>query len=171
MQVVLECPPTMKPILSRLPGIDKIVSHGSALPEFDFEVPLLSLSSCNQTSLGTIPSAQAYLTADPTLREKWQHIIGARPVFKIGIAWQGDPTYRWDHLRSVPLRFFAKITKLDGVQIYSLQKGHGTNQIGETRELIAMNELGGRVDSEHGARRTAVWALAKWHSLSAFFEY
>ena len=41
--------------------------------------------------------------------------------------------------------------RLDGVQIYSLQKGHGTNQIREIRELFAMDELGGRVDSEHGA--------------------
>jgi cytochrome c-type biogenesis protein CcmH/NrfG len=151
MQVVLECPPAMKPILSRLPGIDRIVSHGSELPEFDFEVPLLSLPGCYQTTLGTIPSVQTYLSADPSLHEKWRHILGSRPEFKIGIAWQGDPTYRWDHLRSVPLRFFAKIAKLDGVQIYSLQKGHGTNQIGENSELFTVNELGGRVDVEHGA--------------------
>ena len=49
------------------------------------------------------------------------------------------------------MRFFAKIAKLDGVQIYSLQKGHGTIQIGESRELFSMDELGGRVDTEHGA--------------------
>ncbi len=54
----------------------------------------------------------------PTVRE-----------FKIGIAWQGNPHHKWDRFRSFPLKRFAPLAELPGVQFFSLQKGPGTEQL------------------------------------------
>ena len=50
----------------------------------------------------------------------------ALPGFKIGIAWQGNPKFRLDRLRSIPLAQFAPLARVPGVHLFSLQKGPGT---------------------------------------------
>jgi hypothetical protein len=56
----------------------------------------------------------------------------------VGIAWQGNPAFRNDYLRSIPLSHFASLTKVDGVRLVSLQKGPGTEQLtGDDIKLIA----------------------------------
>jgi len=48
----------------------------------------------------------------------------------IGIAWQGNPHYRGDRQRSIPLRHFAALAAIPGVRLISLQKGQGAEQLG-----------------------------------------
>ena len=49
--------------------------------------------------------------------------------FKIGIAWQGEPSYESDRQRSIPLAEFEPLARLPGVRLISLQKGRGVEQI------------------------------------------
>ena len=49
-------------------------------------------------------------------------------VFKVGIAWQGNPRYPTDNSRSLPLRHFQPLTRIPGVTLFSLQK-EGTDQL------------------------------------------
>jgi hypothetical protein len=49
--------------------------------------------------------------------------------FRVGIAWQGDPAFVNDRQRSIPLRQFAPLANVSGVQLISLQKGAGTEQM------------------------------------------
>ena len=54
--------------------------------------------------------------------------------FKIGIAWQGrERESRVDRWRSMPLASFAPLARLPGVQLISLQKGLGSEQIADGR--------------------------------------
>ncbi len=69
------------------------------------------------------------------------------PSLKIGIAWQGNPTHKNDRNRSVPLACFAPLASLRGVQLFSLQKGHGTEQLADISDRLAVTDLGSRFES------------------------
>jgi tetratricopeptide (TPR) repeat protein len=127
--VLVEAPKRLAPLLSRCPGIDRLVERGTPLPVFDVEAPLLSLPAIFRTTPQTVPAPIPYLTAEPELRARWGAELRALPGFKIGIAWQGSPTYRGDRLRSIPLRHFEPLTRVPGVRLVSLQKGPGAEQL------------------------------------------
>jgi hypothetical protein len=121
----------------------------TALPQVDLYAPVLSLPGLCGTTLETIPADVPYLAADPALVEAWRGEIAALPGFKIGIAWQGNPTYGYDHYRSIPLAQFKPLSAVDGVTIVSLQKGAGSEQLATAEWPI--HDLAPRLDGQRGA--------------------
>jgi hypothetical protein len=75
----------------------------------------------------SIPAAVPYLAADPQRVAAWRARLG--PGFKIGISWQGSPSFIHDRGRSIPLAAFAPLANLPGVRLISLQKRPGVEQI------------------------------------------
>jgi tetratricopeptide (TPR) repeat protein len=136
--VVLECQPSLVPLLEGVAGIDQIVPQGqpgntgadaSQLPHFDVHIPLMSLPGVFGTTMSTIPGDVPYLRADPELIDRWRRELAALDGFKIGIAWQGNPQNARDRQRSVPLNCFEPLARLQGIRLVSLQKGLGTEQL------------------------------------------
>ena len=101
--VVLECPPALGPLLSCCPGVDRAVGRGSPLPAFDAHAPLVSLPRLLGTTPETVPAAVPYLSADPALVRQWHERLRPLTGFRVGVAWQGNPTHPEQH-RFMPLR-------------------------------------------------------------------
>lgn len=148
-RVLLECPRPLMPILSRCPGIDQLLGLGEPLPAFDVHTPLLSLPRLLGTTLASIPAAVPYLFADPTLGAAWRAELARQGGFKVGIAWQGSPTYVDDVLRSIPLKQFAPLAAIPGVTLIALQKGPGEEQLASAGFPVV--SFGKRLDSTSGA--------------------
>jgi tetratricopeptide (TPR) repeat protein len=149
--VLVECRPALLPLLRTCAGIDQWIPRSSPLPDFDFHAPLLSLPAVFQTTLATIPAEVPYLIADPALVEQWQRRLQTIREFKIGISWQGSPGYRWDRQRSFALTHFEPIARLVGVQLFSLQKGLGIEQLAAVSDAFAVTDLGSKLDENTGA--------------------
>ncbi len=147
--VILSCPKRLTPILSRCRDIDQIVS-GSPLPEFQTEITLPSLPGVFKTTLASIPRKVPYLFADPELIDHWRVKLPSKG-FRIGIAWQGSREFKNDYSRSVPLEQFAPLAAVKGVQLISLQKEHGREQIAAVRDRMEVMELPAGFDEESGA--------------------
>jgi hypothetical protein len=102
------------------------------------------------TSLATVPAAVPYVRADGELVHLWRWELrkdeGGRmkdemgrvsdsscrrhpSSFRVGIAWQGKLKYRYDRQRSISLAHFKGLAQVPGVQLFSLQKGPGTEQL------------------------------------------
>src|SRR5205085_6398198 len=122
-----------------------------ALPPFDVQAALLSLPGLLGTTLETVPADVPYLSADPDLVAAWRRELGGEAAFKVGIAWQGSPTFAGDRLRSVPLRHFAPLACVEGVRLFSLQKGPAREQIREAARQFAVTDLGSTLDEKTGA--------------------
>jgi len=149
--VIVECQPALVRLLDGVKGIDQLAARGASLPAFDVQAPLLSLPRIFHTSLATIPATVPYLHPDPQLLEHWESPMSdvrcpmSNPTlrtsdfrlptsdFLVGIAWQGDPAYYYDRQRSIPLAQFAPLARVPGVQLISLQKGPGTDQLKQLR--------------------------------------
>jgi tetratricopeptide (TPR) repeat protein len=148
--VIVVCQPQLLPLAATCPGIDYLVTDGAPLPAFDVHAPLLSLPAILGTTLATIPAAVPYLRAQPELIDQWRTKLRAHDTYKIGIAWQGNPTFGQDRQRSIPLAAFAPLAQLPGVKLISLQKGHGREQLRNLKGAFPVLDLGDQVDEAVG---------------------
>ncbi len=153
-QVVVEVQPQLIKLL-RQSGFTGLVGQGAAVPQFHFEVPLLSLPGIFGTTLENIPAKIPYLFADAKLVEKWRQRLRSIDGFKIGIHWQGSKTYVGDEHRSIPLSSFAPLARVPGVRLISLQKGFGTEQIAQVADQFPVVNLEGLDESEGAFTDTA----------------
>jgi tetratricopeptide (TPR) repeat protein len=149
-KVVVECQPALARLLASCHGIDQVVPEGSQLPAFDVQVPLLSLPRIFQTDLATIPAQVPYLHPDAKLLEQWRQELEPLEGLKIGVAWQGSPTYGYDNLRSMALIHFARLAQVENVQLISLQKGPGTEQLAALGDRFPVLDLTSRLDQDTG---------------------
>jgi tetratricopeptide (TPR) repeat protein len=141
--VVVACPSELLRLVASCPGVDRAVPLRGPLPPFGVQAPLLSLPKILGTSLATVPAKVPYLFADAELAARWKRELGRSAGFKIGIAWQGRPNHRGDRQRSVRLAQFESLGRLDGVQLFSLQKGTGSEQLQSIGAGFAVTDVGG----------------------------
>jgi protein O-GlcNAc transferase len=147
-RVIVECQRPLLRLLAGCRGIDELIGQGAALPQFDVHAPLLSLPHLFRTTLATVPAEIPYLSADPGLVEVWRRELVPLDGYKVGICWQGNPRHAWDRMRSIPLSQFAALARVDGVRLFSLQKGPGSEQLGAA--AFAVTDLGCRLDENSG---------------------
>jgi hypothetical protein len=147
--VVLACAAPLIPLLSRCPGIDRVVARDGEMPPCDTHSPLLNLPSRFRTTLETIPSQIPYLFADERLVEAWRRKLAGIAGFKIGIAWQGSMQHPFDRFRSISLEEFAPLAR-PGVTLISLQKGSGSEQLAHIAGRFPVTDLG-PIDEAGGA--------------------
>jgi tetratricopeptide (TPR) repeat protein len=151
-RVILACPKPLTRLLATCPGVDRVIAQGGnePLPDFDCYAPVLSLPGLCGTTRENIPAEIPYLSADPALVQHWRRELGPVRGFRVGIVWQGNPKYKADRLRSVPLAQFEVLARVPGVQLLSLQKGPGTEQLAKVADRFRVVDLGSRVDEQTG---------------------
>jgi Tfp pilus assembly protein PilF len=97
-------------------------SKESALPPFDWQVPLVSLP----LALGLhqpLPMVAPYLRADPDLRRAWRERLGSPAKIRVGLVWAGNPENIMDAIRSMPSEALLPLLQLPEINFYSLQLG------------------------------------------------
>jgi hypothetical protein len=92
-------------------------------------LPIASLPHVLQTTPESVPQTAPYLTVSAERVATWRERLGTRGP-KIGISWQGNPNYRFDKLRSIPLCEFQPLATIPGIRLVSLQTLPGAEQIG-----------------------------------------
>lgn len=145
-KVVCEVQKLLVPLLSRTPGIDQLVAEGDELPPHDFQIRLLSIPRL----LGIPANEPPYLFASDERLAFWKERIQEIPGSKIGIAWQGDSTFEYDWLRSIPLAEFAPLAAVPNCHLISLQKFEGVEQIAANRQTVPVIELKPEIDATSG---------------------
>jgi tetratricopeptide (TPR) repeat protein len=149
-RVILACQKSLLPLLRRAADVDELVPLGGAVPACDVYAPLMSLPRILGTTVETIPAAVPYLEAEAQLVETWRNELASLPGFKVGITWQGSPSFRFDRYRSIRLLEFAPLAAVPGVTLVSLQKGYGSEQVASLAGRFEVVDLGPRLD-ESGA--------------------
>ncbi len=128
-RIVLECQKALVPFLTLNEVADTVLPIGDKYPEYDFQIPLMSLPSLLFDELGFAADPAPYLRASEELSQQWEHRLKDISGRKLGIFWQGNPDFKQDQFRSIPLETYSPLAKIPGVQLISLQKGKGTEQV------------------------------------------
>jgi tetratricopeptide (TPR) repeat protein len=150
-RVLVACQrPLVRLLTSGVAGIDRVVAQGDPLPAFQVHAPLLSLPRIFGTTFANVPANVPYIEPDPRLVETWRRELSVFRGMKVGIAWQGSLKYRWDRKRSVGLSRFESLARVPGVQLFSLQKGHGSEQLAQATSRFPVVDLAQRLDESAG---------------------
>jgi hypothetical protein len=149
--ILLECPATLHPILSRCKGIDRLVVQGSRLPDFDTHAALMSLPGIMGTTITSVPATVPYVFADPERVAHWQKVLSTTTGVRIGVCWQGSRDHSGDRQRSFPLAELAALARLPKVSLISLQTGAGREQLASVRGQFSVTDFGDGLDRDSGA--------------------
>jgi len=130
-------------LLKDFPGTDETInlSVGDLPMSFDLHIPLMELPRIFDTTLETIPASIPYIFADSARAAYWRNMLSGND-FKVGIMWGGSSTHRGKHLRDCKLENFAPLAQIDGVKLYSLQKGKHIEQIEQWADKFPVINLG-----------------------------
>jgi len=127
--VIVHAPPELRRLLATVRGVSRVVCAGDAIEPVDAQCLLMSLPRILGTTLETIPASVPYVAPDPALAEHWRGRMSGRPPgLKVGLVWAGGAHNKSDRTRSLSLAALAPLTRVPGVQFYSLQKGAAARQ-------------------------------------------
>ena len=131
--VIFEVQPGLERLVSFHAGAVRLVTRGAVLPTFDLQVPLMSLPHV----LGAPPRGDLcpYLGVDPSWVAARGGLFPPRRGLRVGLCWAGGLrpndriTNAVDARRSFTLDVFAPLSRLSGVDFFSLQMGPSSSQL------------------------------------------
>ena len=118
--VLLQVPPTLKPLFIDHPDVSQLFAQGETLPRFDYQCPVMSLPLAFATRLHTIPSEVRYLRTDAARVQRWRERLGNKHGPRVGLRWSGNRSLTHDYNRSIALAEFVKLLP-PSAQYFSLQ--------------------------------------------------
>uniref|UniRef100_UPI002615BD4D tetratricopeptide repeat protein n=1 Tax=Acidocella sp. TaxID=50710 RepID=UPI002615BD4D len=127
-RVIMEVPPPLLQVLSGLHGVDRLVTTGDPLPDFDFHCPLLSLPLAFGTQVETIPAPIPYLFAKPEQTAYWRNRLGPKIQPRVGLVWNGGfrsnqpELWALNERRNIPVQLISRLN-VPYIDFVSLQKG------------------------------------------------
>ena len=148
--ITFACLKQMRALLTRSEGIDDwLPIDEPAAITFEIYTPIGSIPGWLGINEATIPRKIPYVIPDPR-HLSLRPVISSMQGFKVGICWQGSKTFIGDNFRSIPLRHYARLGQVPGVEVVSLQKGYGEEQIQQNQDRLTVRVLE-NLDAE-GAR-------------------
>ena len=141
-RLVVACHHPLRPFLESLHCIDDWFPIDQAQEiNFDVYAAMMSVPALLHIHERTIPRSVPYLFAEPARIEAWRRPVGDLPGFKIGVCWQGNPLFRVDRYRSIPLHHYAPLAAIPNVTLVSLQHGAGLEQVEPNRAQVPLTLL------------------------------
>jgi len=140
--IIFECQAPLVDLVRGMEGGFQVIRQGEGLPDHDYQIPLLSLPGLFEVRENSIPASVPYLHAP----------VGpgcdfTETGFKVGLAWRGSPGFKRDGLRSPGLEPFIPLINLDGVQIYSLQKDEGLEELEKYGLKDQVIDIGSKIET------------------------
>ena len=141
-------------IIARIKTIDKVIHLTEIIPsnvftgnkpfdEYDYWVPACEVPVALNLTQDQVPIDQ-YLYPTEEYITKWKRIIPPSDKFKIGVRWAGSPLHEKESI--IPIKHFETLSNhLPNVELYSLHKDDGKDDISQESNIIPLHEENGTV--------------------------
>lgn len=121
---------------------------------FDHWTGVMSLPFCFDTVAYDVPGRSGYLAAPEEQKNYWAERISgiaANGAPRIGIAWSGNPSHRYDQIRSIDFSLFANfLREFPEIQFFALQTAvpavHPGNLLNCSDELLTLADTAALIE-------------------------
>lgn len=144
-RVMLAVPRALKRLFSKIEGVDQLLCEGELPQEIAWQCPLMSLPIVFNTELNTIPTQLPQLDIDPRAVEAWASEL-PQDRLKVGLVWTGNPNNDSNPHRSIPLAALERLAEVEGISLFSLQKGHGREELQQSKVAPAIRDIEAQCD-------------------------
>lgn len=140
-EIVVVCLDAAIPLLQANFPRCRFVAGGAGQPPVDFDLwtGLMSLPFHFTTTAYTVPAPEGYLRVPEEHASYWKvrcAELGRPGLPRIGIAWSGNPSHRYDHRRSIAAdAVFDWLRQLANVDFYALQTAVPDSRPGNLYDL------------------------------------
>ena len=147
-KIIFQIPKGMEEIMSFM-NENIVITSDLSNQSYDYICSLGDLFQVFKVNSDNIPMTKApYFKIDKKWSLKWKSKLNTNK-YNVGIAWQGKKGGIVDEGRSFELKNFEKISKLKGIQLVSLQKNDGKEQITKFNEINNIINFDNELDLEH----------------------
>ena len=144
-RIILSVPNQLIALLRNASPQVELIGWGQVPPDFDFHIPLASISLAVGMRIETIPAADHYLSAEPERVARWKQKLGDHGV-RVGVAWQGNQLIMGSEGKAFPVSALEAMSRLPGVRLIGLQKNAGSEQLADLPAGMAVE----RYDFDEG---------------------
>jgi Flp pilus assembly protein TadD len=128
-ELIIETRPELVSLIESIGAADRVVVHGTPLPDADLHCYICSLPGFFTPDFATIPSDPYVVPQRGRMRKFSALLQQAGDRLKVGIVWSGSVTFGKNHRRARHLMQFFQAFALPHVQLFSLQKGPPAKEI------------------------------------------
>jgi hypothetical protein len=141
--VIVEGPKRIRSLIRTVPGVDRALTFRDRMPPFDYGAAAFSLMFSLQIPVAEMLDGVPYMEADAGLRARWRTRLRATPGFNVGIVWRGSPYQLGNRYgrRSIALEELRPLTAISGVNLYSLQRGPGSEELSQAAPAFPAVDL------------------------------
>ncbi len=154
-RILLHMQPALLALLQGCHGIDALIPNSWTVEQpFDYHCSLIDVADVLKIDAESIPSEVPYLNLPQNLIDYWgNQLRRSLPPSsrRIGLVWQGNRDHQADMFRSFALDEYKPLCDLEGVQLISLQFGHGSEQIAHWTGSKPIYTLPNNLDQSSGA--------------------
>lgn len=123
-KIALGCKPPLLRLFSRLPGVDRLLPIGAAVPaDYAAHSPIMGLPRHFMKSLDDLPPPARLHIPDEARTKVQPAIRSVKARLKVGIVWSGSVTFRANARRATDASRFLSLAQVPGVRLFSLQVG------------------------------------------------
>jgi hypothetical protein len=126
---ILGVPRPLKRLAQTVPGVLDAFYQVPPNQQIAWQGPMMSVPFILGTDLSNIPSKVPYVTPDPIAVSAWRGFIPPPPTLNVGIAWGGNPKHGRDKHRSISLSLLSPLGAIEGIALFSMQKGKPAEQL------------------------------------------
>lgn len=128
-------------ILERIETIDKVIhiEEVSEFEDYDYWIPAGESPLAFDYDVSDMPTHQYLYPLDEYV-EKWKTIIPKSNKLKVGIRWSGSKAYEVEAKTIIPFSFFDELTSIPNVEVYSLQRDEGVEDIMPDSKVIPLHD-------------------------------
>lgn len=109
--------------------------------DYDYNASLIDLPYIMSATPEAMPSPECYLKVEQAKVEDYKNKYLDNNKFKIGISYCANPQYNNVTQRDIPLKTFYPLTKLENIEVYSLQVADPQDQINHLPEDVKIINL------------------------------
>lgn len=150
------CPAPLVEFLSGAEGVTSCTAVGTAFPEHDLHVPLMSLMATLGVEIGSLRGAP-YLTPAGECPAHVAELLPRDGVPTVALTWSGNPMHTNDHRRSIKGELLAPLLRTEGVRFVAMQKAPSVTEVLPAELQPLVQDTGAHcrtfTESAHALRR------------------